>query len=111
MKIFILKVSGISIVLSAFVLIGMQMADSGIHKIKDPNHVTGQSAISKVTGNQEAGPTSIRFGVKESVIKAKQKKLEEIHAFNLFSALGKKMSEGVSNVSEKLVNWLLKEKS
>jgi hypothetical protein len=39
-------------------------------------------------------------------IDEKKRKLEEISAFNLFSSMGKKVSEGVSSASEKLINLI-----
>jgi hypothetical protein len=39
-------------------------------------------------------------------IDEKKKKLEEISAFNLFSSMGKKISQGVSTASEKLISLI-----
>lgn len=106
MKVFMLKCLGIAALMFISVLAGMQIANDGIHKMKGSNDPNFQGAIFI----KEKGP-NLSFSEKNPVthdFEAKQKKLEEISSFNIFSEMGKKLSDGISNASEKLVKSITK---
>ncbi|MDR7000397.1 DUF3679 domain-containing protein [Neobacillus niacini] len=108
MKLFMLKSIGIAALMFISVLAGMQLANDGIHRMKgydDPNfqktitiNDKGNDFHASVLGNQMTSYD----------IETKKKKLEEMNAFNLFSSMGKKMSDGISGASKKLVESISK---
>jgi len=108
MKMFMLKSFCLAVLLLISVLTGMQMASNGIQKMKgydDPNletavkfHENGDHISASLLGNE----------ISSHDIAAKKKKLEEISAFNLFSSMGRKMSDGITGASEKLIDLIVK---
>ena len=96
---FWLKCTGIVLVLFLGVLIGMQQANDGMKKMKgyeDPNF---HQAVSLKETDNHINASILGNNISSHDIEAKKKKLEEISAYNLFSTMGKKMSEGISNAS------------
>ncbi|WML47462.1 DUF3679 domain-containing protein [Neobacillus sp. PS3-34] len=106
MKIFMLKSTLIAVLMFISVLAGMQMASGGIHKMKGYHDPEFQKAVS--IGNKGSGVNASIMGQNISAhnLEEKQRKLEEMKSFNLFSSTGKKVSEGISNASRKLINYL-----
>lgn len=103
MKMFMVKSFFITAVMLISVLTGMQLAGNGIHKLKgyeDPNF---QNAVSIHETKNNISASILGNDVSSHDLEAKKKKLEEISAFNFFSSMGKKMSEGISGASEKLI--------
>ena len=100
MKVFMLKCSILVAFMFISVLAGMQMANDGIHKMKGYSNTSFQNAVSiDQQDNQAVGSHDLL---------AKKKKLEEINTFNLFSSMGRKMSEGITQASEKTIQKILK---
>lgn len=100
MKMFILKTFCLASILFIAVLTGMQMASNGIQKTKgnsDFKHTT----LLKATDKKGIGPLS-------HDIQAKKKKLEELYSANLFSSIGKKMSDGLTHASAKFIDDITK---
>jgi hypothetical protein len=86
------------------VLAGMQMANDGIHKMKgyiDPNF---QNAVS--ISEQDTSLLGQQIGSHDLV--GKKRKLEEISSYNFFSSMGKKMSDGITQASEKIIQSITK---
>ncbi|MGZ4162265.1 MAG: DUF3679 domain-containing protein [Neobacillus sp.] len=106
MKMFMLKSIGIAALMFISVLAGMQMANGGIHKMKGYNDL--QDAISIKEKDDKVNKSFSGKNPAAHDLKAKQKKLEEISSFNIFSMLGKKLSDGISGASEELVNRITK---
>lgn len=80
------------------------MANDGIHKMKGYNDPHFKHFLSL-----QEGKYNIRLSandVSSHDLAGKQEKLEKMNAFNLFSFMGKKMSEGISATSEKLIKLI-----
>jgi Protein of unknown function (DUF3679) len=106
MKMFMLKSLCLAALMFISVLIGIQLANDGIHKMKgyeDPNF---QNAVSMDETGNEIKATLLGNEISSHDLEAKKKKLEEVSAYNFFSSMGKKMSEGISGASEKIVQLL-----
>jgi hypothetical protein len=101
MKMFLFKTLVIAALMSISVLAGMQMANDGIHKIK------GQNGDLKTVQSNDSS-TSLGNNQTSHDIEAKKKKLEDINSFNLFSSMGKKMADGISSATEKMVDKIIK---
>ncbi|MED4204473.1 DUF3679 domain-containing protein [Neobacillus mesonae] len=85
------------------VLTGMELANNGIHKMKGYNDPNFQNAVSINENDKDFQATFLGKNISSHDLEAKKKKLEEMNAFNFFSSMGKKMSEGMTNASEKLI--------
>lgn len=108
MKIFMLKSFGIAALMFISVLAGMQMANDGIHKIKGNNDPNFQNAVSINETDNEFKASSLGKDLSSHDIEAKKKKLEEVSTFNIFSTMGKKVSDGISKTSEKIIQMITK---
>lgn len=101
MKIFLLKCFVLVSIMFISVLVGMQMANDGIHKLKGNFGVDFQNAV---TINKKDNHLSTLGNDSTSHdLEAKKKKLEELNAFNFFSLMGKKMSDGITKASEEMI--------
>ncbi|MBT2656731.1 DUF3679 domain-containing protein [Bacillus sp. ISL-18] len=106
MKMFMVKSFCLAALLFIAVLTGMQLANNGIQKMKgygDPNLETAVSIHEK---DHNVRASFLGKDISSHDIAAKKKKLEEISAFNLFSSMGRKMSDGITGASEKLVHFI-----
>jgi hypothetical protein len=106
MKVFMLKFFCIVALMFISVLAGMQLANDGIHKMKGYDDPDFQNAVALNDSGDHVKATFLGNDISSHDIDEKKKKLEEISAFNLFSSMGKKVSEGVSSASEKLINLI-----
>jgi hypothetical protein len=106
MKMFMLKFFCILAIMFISVLAGMQLANDGIHKMKGYDDPNFQNAVAINDNGERVKATFLGNEISSHDIDEKKKKLEEISAFNLFSSMGKKISEGVSTASEKLINLI-----
>ncbi|MDM5330952.1 YqxA family protein [Neobacillus sp. CF12] len=108
MKMFMLKFFCILALMFISVLAGMQLANDGIHKMKGYDDPNFQNAVAINDNGEQVKATFLGNEISSHDLNEKKKKLEEISAFNLFSSMGKKISQGVSNASEKLINLITK---
>lgn len=106
MKMFMLKSLCLAALVLISVLIGIQLANDGIHKMKGYDDPNFQDAVSINETDNEIKATLLGNDISSHDLEAKKKKLEEISAYNFFSSMGKKMSEGISGASEKIVELL-----
>lgn len=106
MKMFMLKFFCIMALMFVSVLAGMQLANNGIHKMKGYDDPNFQNAVAINENGEQVKATFLGNEISSHDIDEKKKKLEEISAFNLFSSIGKKISQGISNASEKLINLI-----
>ncbi|MFO1443397.1 YqxA family protein [Bacillus sp. Bva_UNVM-123] len=96
------------------VLFGMQQAHEGIQNMKGFDDAAFKSAFTlqeKESGEYAA--SILGNEVSSHDIKEKQRQLEEMKAYNFFSSIGKKLSDGVTSMTEKSIDFmteLLKEK-
>lgn len=106
MKMFMVKSLFIATLMLISVLTGMQLAGNGIHKLKGYDDPNFQKAVSISEKNDHISASFLGNDVASHDLETKKKKLEEINAFNFFSSMGKKMSEGISGASEKLIKLI-----
>ncbi|WHY76189.1 DUF3679 domain-containing protein [Neobacillus sp. WH10] len=106
MKMFIVKSICVVALMVISVLTGMQLANNGIHKIKGYDDPNFQNAVSIQESGNNISSSFLGNDISSHDIEAKKKKLEEIGAFNFFSSMGKKMSDGISGASEKLIKLI-----
>jgi hypothetical protein len=104
MKMFMLKSFGFAALMLICVLTGMQLANNGIHKMKGYDDPNFHSAVSINETDSDISASILGKNISSHDIEAKKKKLEEMNAYNFFSSMGKKMSDGISSASEKLVH-------
>ncbi|MGG3469362.1 DUF3679 domain-containing protein [Neobacillus pocheonensis] len=103
MKMFMVKSFAIAALMFISVLAGMQLANDGIHKMKGYDDPSFQNAISI---DETDHATFLGNDISSHDIEAKKKKLEEISAFNFFSSMGKKLSDGLAGASGKLIKQI-----
>jgi hypothetical protein len=104
MKLFMLKSIIVVAIMFISVLAGIQLANDGINKIKGNSDPNFKSAVSLTGESNKLGATILGSDLSSHDLKAKKDKLEKMNAYNLFSTVGKKMSDGISNTSEKILN-------
>ena len=96
------------------VLFGMQQANEGIQNMRGYEDGAFKGAFSlQERGSGEYEASILGNELTSHDIKEKQRLLEEMKAYNFFSSLGKKLSEGVTSITEKSIDFvenLLKEK-
>ncbi|MEH7414070.1 YqxA family protein [Neobacillus drentensis] len=106
MKMFMLKSLCLAAVLLIAVLTGMQLANNGIQKMKGYDDPSLETAVSFQKKDNQIRASVLGNDISSHDIAAKKKKLEEISAFNFFSSMGRKMSDGITGASEKLVHFI-----
>lgn len=106
MKMFMFKSVCLAAIMLICVLTGMQLANGGIHKMKGYDDSNFQNAVSINETDKDFTGTFLGNDISSHDLEAKKKKLEEISAYNFFSSMGKKMSEGISSASEKMVHLI-----
>lgn len=107
MKGFILKSFILISIMFLSVLSGVQIANSGIHNMKG----TQASNITSLLYLKESKHLTTTVLKKDNLshdLKAKKERLEKINAFNLFSSVGKTMSDSLSKASVKIINSIAK---
>lgn len=108
MKMFMAKSLLIAALMFISVLAGMEIANNGIHKMKGYDDPNLKNALSINETDQDFSATFLGNDVSSHDLAAKKKKLEEMKAYNFFSSMGKKMSDGLSNASEKIIESITK---
>ncbi|MFL6557962.1 MAG: YqxA family protein [Bacillus sp. (in: firmicutes)] len=106
MKMFMVKSLCLAALMLISVLIGIQLANDGIHKMKGYDDPNFQNAVSLNESDNELKATFLGNDISSHDLEAKKKKLEELSAYNFFSSMGKKLSKGVSGASEKIVDFI-----
>ncbi|MEH7109571.1 MULTISPECIES: DUF3679 domain-containing protein [Bacillaceae] len=103
MKMFMVKSILVVALMFISVLTGMELANNGIHKMKGYNDPNLGNAVSINEKDKDFSATFLGNNISSHDLSAKKKRLEELNAFNFFSSMGKKMSEGLTNASGKLI--------
>ena len=98
-KRFMLKSFCIAALMFISVLAGMQMANNGIHKMKGYEDQNLQNPVSL----NEKNASLLGQDISSHDLEGKKKKLEEMSSFNFLSSMGKKMSDGISYASAKII--------
>ena len=107
MKWFIVKTFLFVSLMFIAVLFGMQQANEGIQNMKGYNDSAFKGAFT--LEEKESGKVTASIlgnEVTSHDLKEKQKQLEEMQAYNLFSSMGKKFSDGVTSMTEKSIDFI-----
>lgn len=107
MKWFMWKAFFLASLMFLAVLFGMQQANEGITKMKGFHDESFKGAFTfheNDTGELQA--SILGKDVSSHDLQQKKEKLEEMKAYNLFSTMGKKLSDGISAITEKLVHFI-----
>ncbi|RFB17576.1 DUF3679 domain-containing protein [Bacillus sp. HNG] len=100
---FMMKCFLIVTVLLLGVLIGMQQANEGMKKMRGYNDPSLQGAFHITDDNGEVEASVLGRKVTSHDFEQKQKQLEDVEAFNLFSSIGEKLGNGISALFEKIM--------
>ncbi|PLR87656.1 DUF3679 domain-containing protein [Bacillus sp. V33-4] len=103
MKMFMLKVSLIASLMFVSVLVGMQHANGGIHKMKGYEDSGFRGAFIVNEADQgEYQATVLGNDISSHDLEEKKAKLEKMKAYNFFSDMGKKAANGITAAAKKL---------
>lgn len=105
---FLFQCLALLLVLFLGVLLGMQQANDGLMKMKgykDPAFNGAFDVEKSENGEMEAAVLGNR--VTTHNIKEKKEQLEEIKAFNFFSNLGSKISNGVTTAFQVTITFII----
>ncbi|WP_153123355.1 YqxA family protein [Peribacillus tepidiphilus] len=103
---FMLKCFLLVFVLFFGVLFGMQQANDGMKKMKGYNDPQLYSAFQVKEGKSGTEASVLGQKVTSHDLEQKKKQLEEMKAFNMFSSIGKKISDVVTNLFSEITNKL-----
>ncbi|MBS4191360.1 YqxA family protein [Bacillus sp. FJAT-49705] len=107
MKWFMLKSFILVSLMFMAVLFGMQQANEGIQNMKGYHDSNLKGAFTFQEGKDGQVQASILGkDVSSHDLQQKKEKLEEMKSFNFFSTVGKKLSEGISNLSESTITFI-----
>lgn len=107
MKIFMIKAFFLAALMFVAVLFGMQQANQGIQNMKGYEDSAFKSAFTvkeKESGEYKA--LILGNEVSSHDLQQKKERLEEMKAYNFFSSMGKKFSEGVSDTTDKMLQFI-----
>ncbi|MDZ5470925.1 DUF3679 domain-containing protein (plasmid) [Bacillus sp. 31A1R] len=107
MKMFMLKSIFLSALMFGSVLFGMQLANDGIHRMKGFNDANfkGAFTVNENTGG-ELQVSLLGNDVDSHDLQSKKEKLEEMKAYNFFSTMGKSLAEGITNITDRAINFI-----
>lgn len=106
---FFMKCFLLTTVLLFGILLGMQQANKGMKEMQGYNDPSIEAVIQvKEKENGENETAVLGETVMNQSLEEKMKDLEKIESFNLFSTAGKKLSEGVSFIFEKIIQLFSK---
>jgi hypothetical protein len=107
MKLFLFKSVLIASLMFLTVLFGMQQANVGIQKMKGYDDPKFKSALTlQSSDGGELHASVLGVDVTSHNLEQKKQKLEGIKAYNLFSDLGKKISNMVSSLINSIIGLL-----
>ncbi len=88
------------------VLFGMQKANEGMKNMKGYDDPALYSAFTVDEGKKGVEASVLGQKVTSHDLETKKKQLEDMEAFNLFSSIGKKLSNGISEIVQSIVGLL-----
>jgi hypothetical protein len=107
MKMFLLKSVILASLMFLSVLFGMQQANIGIQRMKGYEDPKFKSALTlQETGNGDFRASILGVDVTSHDLEKKKQKLEDIKAYNLFSDLGKGISNGISSGINQIIEMI-----
>ncbi|MED3548924.1 YqxA family protein [Cytobacillus praedii] len=107
MKWFMVKTFFLISLMFIAVLFGMQLANEGIHNMKgyDDANFKDPFAVNENEGG-ELQASVLGNDISSHDLQQKKEKLEEMKAYNFFSSLGKSLSDGISEATEKTIHLI-----
>lgn len=107
MKWFMLKAFLFTSLMFLVVLLGMQQANDGITKMKGYNDSNFKDAFTlQESETGELHASILGNDVTSHDLKQKKEKLEEMKAYNFFSSIGRKLSNGLSTLAENVIYFI-----
>ena len=88
-------------------MLGMQKANTGLVNMRGYDDPHLDSAVSIVKENGEVSASIMGEKVDSHDLEEKKKRLQELKAFNLFSDMGKKISDGTRDIFEKALEYMI----
>ncbi|MGG3574697.1 YqxA family protein [Bacillus gobiensis] len=89
------------------VLLGMQQANDGMKQMKGYEDPDLKNAFALQGGEGEEREASVLgHEVSTTDLEEKQKELEEVEAFNIFSRTGKAIADGITNSAQSFYEWV-----
>ncbi|UQZ46735.1 YqxA family protein [Bacillus sp. PK3-037] len=89
------------------VLFGMQQANNGMLSMKGYHDPSLKGAFTLTDGeNNEKEATVLGEIVTSKDLEEKQKELEQVETFNIFSKAGKTLSDTVTNTAQSMYEWV-----
>jgi hypothetical protein len=114
MKWFMLKAFLLVSLMFMAVLFGMQQANEGIRSMRGYEDADLKGAFSlQENADGQLHASILGKNVSSHDLEQKKAKLEEMKAYNFFSSMGKKLSEGLTDATENtidIITDLIKEK-
>lgn len=106
MKMFFLKFIFVVALMFVSVLFGMQQANEGIHRMKGFEDANMKEALNLSESEGQVEVSLLGNEISSHDLQEKKEKLEQMKAYNFFSAIGKKLAEGVSTVTAKAIEMI-----
>ncbi|MFS0780850.1 DUF3679 domain-containing protein [Bacillus sp. 1P06AnD] len=106
---FFLKSFCIMLLFFVGIILGMQKANTGLVQMRgyeDPSLYSAAS-IDEKDGEIDARLLGTKFNSHD--LEDKKKKMQEMKAFNAFSTLGKKATEGTKEVTERIIGFIVRD--
>lgn len=104
---FFLKFLLVLVIFFVGVLLGMQKASTGMLNMRGYDDPKLYSAVSIKEQNGEVDASILGKEFNSTDLQEKKEKLEEIKAFNAFSNLGKKISDGSQQLFTKALEFIV----
>lgn len=106
---FLFKCTFILIIFFVGVILGMQKANTGLLNMRGFDDPKLYNAVSFENDNGEVNAEILGNEVNSHDLQKKKEKLQEMKAFNMFSSLGKKATEGVTSLFNKVIDLIVPE--
>jgi hypothetical protein len=107
MKLFFLKAFVLTCLMFLCVLTGMQLANGGMNKMRGYDDPSLKSAFTvKETGEGQMETAILGKQVSSHDLEQKREQLEKMKVYNLFSATGKKLANGLGSAVEKSLDLI-----
>lgn len=107
MKWFMLRTFFLTAIMFLAVLFGMQQANEGITNMKGYNDANFRGAFTLHENDiGELQASILGKDVSSHDLQQKKAKLEEMKAYNFFSQMGERLSEGISVIGKNMIHFI-----
>ena len=104
---FFLKCFLVIVIFFVGVMLGMQKANTGLVNMRGYDDPQLNSAISITDENGELSASIMGQQVDSHDLEEKKKRIQELKAFNFFSTMGKKVSDGTKDLFDKALKYVV----